>query len=122
MEFVTELDKENGIFMLRVLGQYRRPLDGFEAQYFVVDSFKEHGCRKILLDLTKAEIISEPLSALELANSKRDVVNELRQFKFAAVYQEITADDRFFETAATNRGLTVKAFDNIKEAMNWLIN
>jgi uncharacterized Fe-S cluster-containing protein len=120
MELSAELDREKNIFIVHVRGRYQRPRDGFEAQRFVIDSFAEHGCRRILLDLTKAEIKSGVISTYNTANPSPDVATELRKFSFAAVYPEITDDDRFFETVAVNRGLRVRAFDNADSAIEWL--
>ena len=120
MKLSTELDREKKIFIVHVTGKYRRPHDGFEAQRFVIKSYEEHGCRRVLLDLTKAEVIAGTLPTYQTANPEPDVAQELRKFSFAAVYAEISEDDRFFETAAINRGLRVRAFEKLEKAVEWL--
>ena len=121
MELSTELDKERHILVVHVRGEYRRPHDGFEAQRFVISSYAEYGCRRILLDLTQATVVAGTMSTLETANPHPDVAKELRNFSFAAVYAEITADERFFEDAAVNRGLNVRVFDRMEPAVEWLM-
>jgi hypothetical protein len=120
MELSTAFDKEKDIFIVHVMGEYRRPYNGFEAQRLVINSFAEHGCRRVLLDLTQAEIIAGTLSTYQTANPEPEVAQELRKFSFAAMYAEISEDDRFFETAANNRGLRVKTFDDLDKALEWL--
>jgi hypothetical protein len=108
--------------VVHVIGEYRRPHDGYEAQHFVINSFAEHGSKRILLDLTQAEVIAGTISTFETANPPADVALELKKFSFAALYPEITENDRFFETVSTNRGLRVRAFDKREEAIKWLEN
>lgn len=120
MELSTELDKERKIFIVRVTGQYRRPDDGFEAQHLVIKSFAEHGYRRVLLDLTQAEVIAGTLSTFQTANPEPDVAKELRKFSFAALYSEVSEHERFFETVAVNRGLRVRVFEKLEKAVEWL--
>ena len=95
MELSTAFDKEKDIFIVHVMGEYRRPYDGFEAQRLVINSFAEHGCRRVLLDLTQAEIIADTMPAYQTANPQPEVAQDLRNFSFAAVYNEISEDERF---------------------------
>jgi hypothetical protein len=121
MELTGRLDSAKRIFTVRVTGEYRRPADGYEAQRFVIDSFADHGCRRILLDLTQAVIVSGTLSTYQTAaDPEPEVAHELRKFQFAAVYREIGKDEQFFETVARNRGLVVRAFDSLEPAIEWL--
>jgi len=121
LELSTTLDPERRIFTLRVTGVYRRPDDGLTAQRYVIDSFAEHGFRRILLDVRAAEIRSGTLQTYDTAKSHPDLMDELRKFKFAALYAEISPDERFFEDAAVNRGLSVRVFDDHDEAIRWLM-
>lgn len=120
MELSSKIDREKKIFILHVTGEYRRPGDGYEAQRFVIKSFPEHGCRRVLLDLTEAIVMAGTLPAYETANPEPDVARELKKFSFAALYRQITVDERFFEDTAVNRGLRVRVFDNLDKAMEWL--
>lgn len=121
MELSIELDRKKNFLIVNVKGEYRRPDDGFEAQQFVIDSYSEYGCRKVLLDLTQAKVIPGTLPTFRTANPNPDVARELRKFTFAAVYPEVTADERFFENAAVNRGLRVRVFDQLEKAIEWLV-
>ena len=120
MKLSAELDREENILAIHVRGEYRRPDDGFEAQRFVVDSYSEYGCRRVLLDLTDATVIPGTMPAFETAHPNPDMAAELLKFSFAAVYREITEDERFFENVAVNRGLRIRVFDELEEALEWL--
>jgi hypothetical protein len=120
MELSAELDEARGILIVHVRGEYRRPDDGFEAQRFVIDTYPEYRCRRVLLDLTEAEVIPGTMPTFETANPEPEVARELRRFRFAAVYSVITKDERFFEDAAVNRGQVVRAFENVDTAVQWL--
>ena len=79
MELSTELDKKKRILIVQIRGKYRRPHDGFETQHFVINSFPEFGCRRILLDLTNAEIIAGTMPTFQTANPGPDVARELKK-------------------------------------------
>ena len=121
MELSLTYDPEKDILTIHVGGEYRRPHDGFAAQQFVINSFSEFKTRRILLDLTQAVIIPGTMPTFQTANPQPDIARELRKFSFAAVYPVITEDERFFETAAVNRGLRVRIFDSLKTAVDWLM-
>lgn len=120
MKLTAELDKARNILLIRITGTYRRPDDSFEAQRFIIDSFPEHRTRRVLLDLTKAEIIAGTLATLETVESRPEMADELRKFRFAAVYSEIGRDERFYEDAAVNRSFSTRIFDDFEKAVQWL--
>ena len=121
MDLTAEVDRDNRILVVHVTGTYRRPHEGYEAQRFVIDTFPEYGCRRVLLDLTGAKVVAGTMATFETANPPPEVANELRRFVFAAVYARITDDERFFETAAVNRGLRVRIFTDLDAAVRWLL-
>jgi hypothetical protein len=43
-----------------------------------------------------------------------------RDYKAAVVYSEVTEDERFLESVGVNRGILIKVFDDIDEAISWL--
>lgn len=120
MKLTAELDKARNILVVRITGTYRRPDDSFEAQRFIVDSHPEYGTNRVLLDLTRAEIIAGTLATLETAESRPEMAQELRKFRFAAVYSKIGQDERFYEDAANNRNFSARVFDDFERAIKWL--
>ena len=120
MELSAELDRERNMLVIHVTGTYRRPNDSFEAQRFIVDSYPEYGCRRVLLDLTRANVIAGTLDTLETAESRPEIAQDLRKFSFAALYSKITEDERFYEDAAVNRAFRVRIFDERDKAIAWL--
>ena len=121
MELSAEYNEAAQILVVTVTGTYQRPHDGFEAQRFVIGAYAEYKCRRVLLDLTQATVIAGTMPTLETADPSPDVARELRKFSFAAVYAEITADERLFEDVAVNRGLRVRVFDTMEPAVEWLM-
>ncbi len=120
MDLSTEIISEKNIFVIRIKGEYHRPLDGFIAQRMIVDTYPEHQCRRILIDMTKADIHAGILQTYETAKSKPDMIHDLRKFQFALLYSRISEEERFFESTAINRGATICVFDDRKAAIKWL--
>ena len=120
MEFTTELDRVKKILTVHVTGEYHRPHEGYEVQRYVINTYPDHGCRRVLLDLTQAVVFGGTMPTYRTGNPDPEVLQELRKFSFAAVYAEITDDERFFENVTTNRGLRVRVFDDLEKAIEWL--
>jgi len=120
MELSAELNRDKNIFIVHVVGQYRRPHDGYELFRFVINAFVEHGYRRILLDLTEAEIQGGASGAYETANPNPEMDMELKKLHLAVVYSEITETDSFFGVVAFNRGYNIRVFDNRDSAIAWL--
>ena len=120
MELSTELDKEKNILIIHVRGEYRRSVDSSEAQQFFIDSYSEFACRRVLLDLTQAEITGDTMSTFNVGSPPPERAEELRKFCFACVYPEISQNERFFENVAVNRGFRVRVFDEFEKAVDWL--
>lgn len=120
MKLTAELDKARDILFVRITGTYRRPDDSYEAQRFIIDSHPEYGTKRVLLDLTRAEIVAGTLATLETAESRPELAQELMKYRFAAVYSKIGPDERFYEDAANNRNFSARVFDDFEKAIEWL--
>lgn len=93
----------------------------------ILDAAGRHGTKKILVD--GSEVKGEPelihrfiystFAAGEVA--KYVVQHRVGSPQFAYVLREPVLDpQRFGETVAVNRGMRVKVFDNVEDALNWL--
>jgi hypothetical protein len=120
MQLATKVDEERKIFIVQVTGRYRRPQDGFEIQRFVIQSVAEHGCEKVLIDLRAVEIVAGILSTYETANPEPSIAHELRKYRYAFLYAEISENERFFETAGVNRGYRMRVSEKLAKAVEWL--
>ena len=93
----------------------------------VLEAVAAHGARKVLLDGRK--LIGKP-ETIERFYYGKFAANSVKTYKprgvspvtaFAYVLHEPMLDrSRFGETAAVNRGMNVKAFDNLEAALVWL--
>lgn len=79
----------------------------------------EHGCKRILNDIRLAQ---NKLSVAELYHLPKKAVGPGldRTCKRAILVQEMFADARFYEDAASNAGIRVKVFDSLDNALQWL--
>ena len=94
----------------------------------MLDAVTRHNTEKILLD--GRELQGEPdtihrfLYGEFAAHAIRRYITERRvphALQFAYVLQEPVLDpQRLGETVAVNRGMWVKAFDNLEDALGWL--
>ena len=93
----------------------------------ILDAAGRHGTKKILVD--GRELKGEPevihrfiystFAAAEVA--KYVVEHRVGSPQFAYVLREPVLDpQRFGETVAVNRGMRVKVFDDLEDALNWL--
>ena len=92
----------------------------------MLEAAAEHQTRKVLIDgrkLTgKPEVIERfyygAFAAQTVAHFRGGMLSYAR---FAYVLREPVLDPgRFGETVAVNRGMNVKVFDNLEEAVKWL--
>jgi hypothetical protein len=93
----------------------------------VLEAIVEHGVKKILVDGRQIDGDPEPLERFYYGKYVADAVSQtVNRMKidvprFAYVLEEPVLDPmRFGETVAVNRGMRVKAFDDIKRAEWWL--
>ena len=102
----------------------------FAKQHFLelISVLVQHRCEKILVDAL--DLVGDPLP-VERFFYGAFVAEAVTQFKqrhmrdgllpFAYVMVEPTLDPRRLgETSARNRGMNVRAFDNIDAALDWL--
>ena len=86
----------------------------------VADIIRERGIKKVLVDARKSTSLPStyPLFLFGSSFAEKDV---LRTMRLAAVVGEMTRKDMtFIETVARNRGVEVRVFDSMDDALAWL--
>jgi len=121
MKYTTEFDTIKRICNVLITGEVRRPQDSTEFKLFASAFSKEHGCYRFLFDFRNARVIASTLDTFIAADPPIEMKNSLRPLKVAALHQELTENEHFFETVAFNRGFPIRVFDNYELAMKWLL-
>ena len=120
MEYTQSFDSDSGICTLTVSGEFVRPADAFEIERITAKLHNELECRKFVVDMTDAKIVSETMDTFYASNPPDELRATLRKVKVAALYTELSDDHRFLETVAVNRGLRLNVFDVRENAIKWL--
>jgi len=122
MKYASEFDPEHGICVIRVTGNFHRLDDSDTIRNFIVRCCAERKCCQFLIDLTRATLIGGTLEIYQAVDFRDKVAESLRTIIRAAfVRTPLTADDRFYETMAYNRGYHLKAHDSVEKAVEWLL-
>ena len=93
----------------------------------MLDAIARHKSKKVLLDGRKLTGNIETIerfyyavfAAYEIKEAAHQGVSPNTQFAYV-LREPILDPQRFGETVAVNRGLFVKAFDNLEQALSWL--
>lgn len=121
MEYHVEYDADRGVCTVTVTGPHQRPHDSEELQRFARKFGRERNCRRFLFDMTRAEIHAQTMDTFATGTVRVDTDYSQRVQRIALVYADRSADQRFLETVACNRGYQVQVFDNVDDAMTWLV-
>ena len=127
MSMILRISAESGLLRVIATGEFSS--EEAERTFLeILDAVGRHKTEKILFD--GRELKGEPDTIERFLYGKfvaDEVVSDIREDvlpfapQFAYVLQEPVLDpQRFGETVATNRGMWVKAFDNIEDALGWL--
>ena len=85
----------------------------------VIDAVRassEHGCNRLLYDVTDANIKETVFDIYQVA-ANLDEFGLKRNVKLAFVYKNNNIDLQFFETVANNRGFLVRFFEDTHDAV-----
>jgi hypothetical protein len=126
MDFDLEICAESGLLRVTATGEFS--IEEAKRSFLdILDAVAHHKTGKILLD--GREITGEP-TTIERFFYGEFAAHEVAKFihrhqvpgpQFAYVLHEPVLDpQRFGETVAVNRGVWVKVFDNLEEALGWL--
>jgi len=118
MSFSIDYDQRHDC----LLGAFEGDLNKQEVKAYVqevVHRAKENNCKRFLNDLQIANI---SLSIADLYETPAMVLQEEfdRTWKRAVVVKEGSDKTDFYETTASNRGISIKVFTHKNEALAWL--
>lgn len=114
MDYTTEYNEKDKIFIVRVMGRHKRPQDSYILQNLAREVGEKMSYKRFLFDMRKADIISETLGAFETGSVPADTGKRQLQQQVALVYTGNLDEHKFMETVAINRGYRVQVFNNIK--------
>jgi len=120
MNYTSKYNNTNNICTIKVSGEYERPKDSIELEQLAIDFHSTHGYCLFLVDMSKAVINHGVISTYQTGNPPENISQKLIGMKAAFLYREITENVRFLEDVAVNRGLNMKVFDKLEEAVKWL--
>ena len=120
MEFNVEYDNVKKLCTVRLFGQYTKQSDTHEVQQTVINTLTRHGCQRVLIDMTQADVSVSIMTIFNAGNPQGKIASHLRDLKSAFLYPEITEKMHFFEDVAVNQGFNVKVFDQMDKALEWL--
>ena len=105
-----------------LIGKYTGVLESGNVKEYgdeIVKWTRIHPCKRFLNDMRDAEI---KLSITDLYYvSSEAIMSEFdREWKRAVVVKEKTKELEFYEITASNKGLTLKVFDDYEKALAWL--
>lgn len=122
MPFKHSVDKDNQIVMLTSYGNQFAEEARIETQH-ALNTARKHGFHKFLVDLQQAIVNDTIMESYNFIGSL-PAIGFNNKDKIAAVAnadaEQESSRHRFSETLAINRGLNVKLFYNITDAVQWL--
>lgn len=121
MNYVSEFDVASGICFVRVTGTFHRLNDSDKIRSFIVQYCAGQNCCLFLIDLTGARLVGGTLDIYKAVNFQDKETEALRSvIRAAFVRTPLTANDRFYETVAYNRGYHLKGHNSVEKAVEWL--
>lgn len=125
MDFTIQLGEGEKIVFAVAKGEWDSTTDN-SMVYKIMEKVDETGAQMVLLDIRELHFNFPIVQVFERAKEMRE---QRRQFgkvsaKTALVFTsdpKTEEDMRFFENAARNRGLPYRTFDDIENAMSWLV-
>lgn len=85
----------------------------------VIKTATLHNCHRFLNDLREATINLSFMDFYDIAEMSVSKGFD-RSWKRAIVVEKTAPDFSFFETVARNRGLSIRVFESMDEALEWL--
>jgi len=126
MNYTVEFNEEQRIVSARAEGQWDSATDNGMVRK-ILEMVDSTGSSRVLMDIRELHFDQHMFQIFERAKEIRE---QRRQFgkvsgRGAIVYfpstPKVEEDMKFFENAARNRGLPYRIFQDIEEAMTWLI-
>ncbi|MFH1754416.1 MAG: hypothetical protein ABIA59_01825 [Candidatus Latescibacterota bacterium] len=114
------LDKKNKIIIVTSWGDVTFT-DVKGSRDKIYQMYEETGIDKVLVDARKQTSFLKALETYDITEGSSDLDFKSKRIKWAVVPSKKTRKElRFLETASLNRGLIVKLFDTMEEAIQWL--
>jgi hypothetical protein len=122
----VDIQQEEGFLNVRVTGRFSLE----EANNGLIRMFEavaRHGTTRVLVDCRELQGSITTMENFDHASFGAEMIDEFSQrgvskaTRFAYVTVGAFSDpDKFAENVAVNRGLDVRTFDNIDDALRWL--
>ena len=120
MEYKVEYDINSDVCVVQVSGIHKRPQDTQELFRIAGTVAAEHGCSRFLFDMREATAVGDTTDAYKSVID-HEKYGASKLFRIAAVYSEITENEKFMENVMVNRGARdYQVFDDIRAARDWI--
>lgn len=126
MNYTVEFNEEQRIVSARAEGKWDSTIDNGMV-HKILEMVDASSSSKVLLDIRELHFDLPMFQIFERAKEMREQRSKFGKVsaRAAIVYSPSTSkieeDMKFFENAARNRGLPYRMFQDIEEAMAWLI-
>lgn len=125
MEYVIQIDEENGIISAIAHGEWNSTADNTMIRE-IMDLVETKRLNKILLDISALQFDFPVVQIFERAREVREYRLQKTRVssKVALIYSasnpKVEQDMHFFETVSRNRSLPYRVFTNVNDARKWL--
>ncbi len=126
MDYTIQLVEDRKLIIATASGDWEHAADDAMVRQ-VMDTVGESGLDRVLVDIRTLKLDIPLVQIFERAKELREQRKQagVSSAKAAIVYPpndpKLEEDFNFFETAARNRGLPYRAFNNMEDAMAWLM-
>ena len=117
MPETVEINKRLGIIQINSSGDLDQR-DLYSSLQSVLEIFGKTGIKKVLIDTTEQ---TQMPTTIELHEFALKLSKQARMLKHAIVVSPRSHEDNYFvETVSVNRGVNMKIFDSVGDALAWL--
>lgn len=118
MDYTLEYLQDKGYVRVRIEGTVVLPA-ARECALKVFHLATQTGCKKILLDSSRATVNTE-VPDIHMFLSQMESMGGDRQMSIATIFRKQPDKFRYLETAARNRGFNFRVFPDVPDAEAWL--
>lgn len=123
MPFSISYNADLAICEIVVTGVYNDPL-AEQIRSAAQEIILKHNCIRLIIDCRAAQLQTSTLSLLASPDEIKEILSAMEipsfRLKRAFVVSRDIDDYSFIETVSVNRGLQVRVFQDMKEAVSWL--
>ena len=110
--------EDMGFVKLTTSGKYELSAE-VQTLERMVAALKENNCNRCMFDHRAASVMAPTLISYERSALYEKLWGD-RSIRAAVVFQQLTEDYCFLETAARNQGWNIRIFDDYEQALSWL--